>query len=158
VRGQNQAQAKPLCAVKERLLPQTRLPVRDDTGGGWALRDGGPSTKRMSAPARLRTRQITKTESRGPFLANRDLLQSAQAAGRGFKRRRNSAGLAAPGESVVREFLQSKTTGREPPTQLAPTTSAPKRSPYRLTLFLLPSQQLARRLHLAFPPSPAWFP
>jgi hypothetical protein len=32
-------------------------------------------------------------------------LASAQAAGRGFKRRRNSADLAAPGESVVREFL-----------------------------------------------------
>ena len=30
---------------------------------------------------------------------------SAQAAGRGVKRRRNSADLAAPGESVVREFL-----------------------------------------------------
>jgi ankyrin repeat protein len=34
------------------------------------------------------------------------LLESAQAAGRGVKRMRNSAGLAAPGESVVREFLE----------------------------------------------------
>ncbi|HEY6341637.1 MAG TPA: glycerate kinase [Bryobacteraceae bacterium] len=33
-------------------------------------------------------------------------LQSAQAAGRGVKRMGNSAGLAAPGESFVREFLQ----------------------------------------------------
>jgi hypothetical protein len=33
-------------------------------------------------------------------------MESAQAAGRGVKRMRNSAGLAAPGESVVREFLQ----------------------------------------------------
>jgi hypothetical protein len=35
------------------------------------------------------------------------MLESAQAAGRGVKRMRNSADLAAPGESVVREFLQS---------------------------------------------------
>jgi hypothetical protein len=34
------------------------------------------------------------------------LKESAQAAGRGVKRMRSSAGLAAPGESVVREFLQ----------------------------------------------------
>ena len=33
-------------------------------------------------------------------------VRSAQAAGRGVKRERNSADLAAPGESVVREFLQ----------------------------------------------------
>jgi hypothetical protein len=36
------------------------------------------------------------------------LPESAQAAGRGVKRRRNSAGLAAPGESVVREFPQRR--------------------------------------------------
>jgi hypothetical protein len=35
-------------------------------------------------------------------------LKSAQAAGRGVKRMRNSADLAAPGESVVRDSLQSK--------------------------------------------------
>jgi hypothetical protein len=34
-------------------------------------------------------------------------LESAQAAGRGVKRRRNLDDVAAPGESVVREFLQS---------------------------------------------------
>jgi hypothetical protein len=33
-------------------------------------------------------------------------MESLQAAGRGIKRRRNSAGLAVAGESVVREFLQ----------------------------------------------------
>jgi hypothetical protein len=33
-------------------------------------------------------------------------VKSAQAAGRGVKRRRSSADLAAPGESVVHEFLQ----------------------------------------------------
>jgi hypothetical protein len=36
----------------------------------------------------------------------RGFLKSAQAAGRGFIGIRNSADLAAPGESVVREFLQ----------------------------------------------------
>jgi hypothetical protein len=36
----------------------------------------------------------------------REFLESAQAAGRGVKRMRNSADFAAPGESVVREFLQ----------------------------------------------------
>jgi putative PIN family toxin of toxin-antitoxin system len=35
-----------------------------------------------------------------------ELLKGAQAAGRGVKRMRNSEDLAAPGESVVREFLQ----------------------------------------------------
>jgi hypothetical protein len=38
---------------------------------------------------------------------------SAQAAGRGVKRKRNSADLAAPGESVVREFLQSRPAGAD---------------------------------------------
>jgi hypothetical protein len=33
-------------------------------------------------------------------------VESAQAAGHGFIGMRNSADLAAPGESVVREFLQ----------------------------------------------------
>jgi uncharacterized protein YaaR (DUF327 family) len=35
------------------------------------------------------------------------LVKSAQAAGRGLKRERNPADLAAAGESVVREFLKS---------------------------------------------------
>jgi hypothetical protein len=36
------------------------------------------------------------------------MLERAQAAGRGVKRTRNSADLAAPGESVMRELLQSR--------------------------------------------------
>jgi hypothetical protein len=39
--------------------------------------------------------------------AGRLALESAQAAGRGVKRIRNSGEVAAPGESVVREFLRS---------------------------------------------------
>jgi hypothetical protein len=42
-----------------------------------------------------------------PAIVPREFPESAQAAGRGVKQMRNSAGLAAPGESVVREFLQS---------------------------------------------------
>ena len=47
---------------------------------------------------------------RGPCRASvvREFLKSAQAARRGTERKRNSADLAAPGESVVREFLKSR--------------------------------------------------
>jgi PAS domain S-box-containing protein len=50
-------------------------------------------------------------------------VESAQAAGRGVKRMRNSADLAAPGESVVRDFLQSggqTDLVSGPPADLAP--------------------------------------
>jgi hypothetical protein len=50
--------------------------------------------------------------------SSRDSLESAQAAGRGVKRRRNSADLAAPGESVVREFLQRRTRFRAFPRRI----------------------------------------
>jgi 16S rRNA (uracil1498-N3)-methyltransferase len=51
---------------------------------------------------------LDEEPSGAPLLAAlpRDIPpESAQAAGRGFKRMRSSADLAAPGESVVREFL-----------------------------------------------------
>jgi hypothetical protein len=49
-------------------------------------------------------------------------LESAQAAGRGVKRSRNSMDLAAPGESVVREFLQRNSSpGLKPVPPSCPT-------------------------------------
>jgi 4-amino-4-deoxy-L-arabinose transferase-like glycosyltransferase len=57
----------------------------------------------------------SKLMSELPFLAlillTMLLVESAQAAGRSVKRRRNSGEVAAPGESVVRDFLQNRVDG-----------------------------------------------
>ena len=63
----------------------------------------------VSAQRPARDRVLTRIPYSPPRPAAlcAELVESAQAAGRPTKGMINSAGLAAPGESVVRDFLQS---------------------------------------------------
>ena len=98
-------------ATGERTGRGSRRPTKEKLGGlsRYArVRCARVPEKRTGRGSRHQTeRETRRTWPRRASPVVREFLRSAQAAGRGVKQKRNSADLAATGESVVREFLRS---------------------------------------------------
>jgi hypothetical protein len=88
--------------------------------------------------------QLAVGEVKEHLISRGIVLKNAQAAGRGVKRTRDLGEVAAPGESVVRDFQREKEPWAAPPPPIEPAEAVTPATPFSTTQIPVPEPPLEK--------------